>query len=219
MIAAAVAAAAVGAQLGPGAAGTPAPAPQAGVPTYSKDVAPILQQNCQTCHRPGEAGPFSLLTYQDARRRAAKIRDAVADRIMPPWFADPHYGTFSNALGLSASDRDAILRWADGGTPEGDPRDLPKPVAWVEGWGIGKPDLVVEMPTPFEVPAHGRRRVSARHRPDALHRGSLDPGGGDPAHRAGGRASPHRLRPRAEIEVVPRPAGRRLLHGAEGQHG
>ena len=137
-----------------GEAGT-APASAGAVPTYSKDIAPILQQNCQNCHRPGEAAPFSLLTYQDARRRASKIRDAVADRIMPPWFADPHYGTFSNALGLSASQRDAILKWADGGTPEGNPRDLPKPLVWVEGWGIGQPDLVVEIPTPFEVPATG----------------------------------------------------------------
>jgi mono/diheme cytochrome c family protein len=141
---------------GPGqTSGAPLPASPAAVPTYAKDIAPILQQNCQTCHRPGEAGPFPLLTYQDARRRASKIRDAVADAIMPPWFADPHYGRFSNALGLSPSQRDAILRWADGGTPPGNPRDLPKPVAWVEGWGIGTPDLVVELPMPFEVPATG----------------------------------------------------------------
>ncbi len=132
-----------------------AAAPRGDVPTYAKDIAPIVQQHCQACHRPGEAGPFPLLTYQDARRRATKIREAVADRVMPPWFADPHYGTFSNALGLSPSERDAILRWADGGTPEGDPRHLPKPVTWVEGWGIGQPDLVFELPEPFDVPARG----------------------------------------------------------------
>ena len=63
------------------------------VPTYSKDVAPILQKNCQVCHRPGEAGPFSLLTYAEARRRAGKIKDALLDGKMPPWFADPHYGS------------------------------------------------------------------------------------------------------------------------------
>ena len=139
----------------PQASRTAAPAPPGDVPTWSKDVAPILQQHCQTCHRPGEAGPFPLLTYQDARRRAGKIRDAVADRVMPPWFADPRYGTFSNAMGLSASERDAILRWADGGRPEGDPRHLPPPMAWVEGWGIGQPDMVVELPQPFDVPAQG----------------------------------------------------------------
>jgi mono/diheme cytochrome c family protein len=147
-----VAAVAVGgAQLGRDGA----PPPRAGVPTYAKDIAPLVQQHCQACHRAGEAGPFPLLTYQDARRRATKIRDAVADRVMPPWFADPHYGTFSNALGLSASERDAILRWADGGTPEGDPAHLPKPATWVEGWGIGQPDLVFELPEPFDVPARG----------------------------------------------------------------
>ena len=84
-------------------AGALAPAPRAEVPTYSKDVAPIVQKNCQVCHRPGEAGPFSLLTYADVRRRATKIKDALVDRKMPPWFADPHYGKFSNAMGLSAS--------------------------------------------------------------------------------------------------------------------
>jgi hypothetical protein len=132
-----------------------APTPRSDVPTWSKDVAPIVQRHCQTCHRPGEAGPFPLLTYQDARRRAEKIRAAVADRVMPPWFADPHYGTFSNAMGLSPAERDTILRWADGGTPEGDPRHLPAPATWVEGWGIGQPDVVFELPEPFDVPAHG----------------------------------------------------------------
>ena len=135
--------------------GASPPAPQRPVPTYSKDVAPILQKHCQTCHRPGEAGPFSLLTYADARRRATKVKDAVGDRQMPPWLADPHYGRFSNAMGLTASEIHTITSWADGGTPEGDRRDLPAPTAWVEGWGIGTPDLVFELPVPFEVPARG----------------------------------------------------------------
>ena len=77
-------------------AGAAAPAPQSDVPTYSKDVAPIVQKSCQVCHRPGEAGPFSLLTYEDARLRAALIKNAVVGGKMPPWFADPHYGKFSN---------------------------------------------------------------------------------------------------------------------------
>ena len=117
MIAATVAAATVAvvaadqAQGGGGAAAT-----QRRIPTYSKDVAPILQANCQVCHRPGEAGPFSLLTYEDARRRATKLKDAVTDRMMPPWFADPRHGRFSNAMVLSASDIDTLVRWADGGS-------------------------------------------------------------------------------------------------------
>src|SRR5262245_45184226 len=114
-------------------AGAPAAGERADVPTYSKDVAPIVQKNCQVCHRPGEAGPFSLLTYEDARPRAAKIKTAVVSGKMPPWFADPHYGKFSNSMGLSASEIDTIVKWADGGAPQGDPRDLPNPMEWVEG--------------------------------------------------------------------------------------
>ena len=108
-------------------AGAPPARAQGNVPTYSKDVAPIVQKNCQICHRPGEAGPFPLLTYQDVRRRATKIKKAVAEGKMPPWFADPHYGKFSNRMGLSTSEIETIVRWVDGGTPAGDPRDLPKP--------------------------------------------------------------------------------------------
>ena len=92
----------------------PATASSVNVPTYSKDVAPIVQKNCQVCHRPGEAGPFSLLTYGDVRRQATKIADALVEGKMPPWFADPHYGKFSNAMGLSASEIDThreVGRW------------------------------------------------------------------------------------------------------------
>ena len=77
---------------------TPAHAAQVDVPTYAKDVAPVLQKSCQVCHRPGEAGPFSLLTYEDARPRAAAIKSAIVGGRMPPWHADPHYGKFSNSM-------------------------------------------------------------------------------------------------------------------------
>src|SRR5262245_24431586 len=113
-------------------AGALTAAPQLGVPTYSKDVAPILQQNCQVYHRPGKAGPFSMLTYKDVRQRATKIKNTVVDGKMPPWFADPHYGKFSNRIGLDASEIDTIVRWVDGGAPQGDPRDLRKPREWGE---------------------------------------------------------------------------------------
>src|SRR6476620_9176141 len=135
--------------------GAPATLPRADVPTYSKYVAPIVQKNCQVCHRPGEAGPFSLLTYADARPRATAIKNTVVARKMPPWFADPHYGTFSNSTSLSASEIDTIVKWVDDGALQGDPRDLPKPAEWVEGWGIGTPDMVFDLPLPFEVPARG----------------------------------------------------------------
>jgi hypothetical protein len=113
------------------------------------------RRGCQVCHRPGEAGPFSLVTFEDARPRATAIKKAVVAGKMPPWFADPHYGTFSNSMSLSASEIDTIVKWVDGGAPEGDQRDLPKPAEWVEGWGIGTPDMVFELPLPFEVPARG----------------------------------------------------------------
>lgn len=125
------------------------------VPTFSKDVAPILQQNCQTCHRPGEPTPFSLLSYKEARPWAAAIKEAVVGRKMPPWFADPHFGKFSNDRTMSQKDIDTIVAWANGGAPEGNPKDLPKPSAFTEGWIIGKPDLTVSMPAKYEVPAAG----------------------------------------------------------------
>src|SRR6188472_4089266 len=155
VILSAVAAAAAVAASSAKVAGAPAALPQAEVPTYSKDVAPIVQKSCQVCHRPGEAGPFSLLTYEDARPRAAAIKSAILGGRMPPWHADPHYGKFSNSMSLSPSEIDTIVKWAEGGAPEGDPRDLPKPAEWVEGWNIGKPDMIVDLPLPFDVPARG----------------------------------------------------------------
>ncbi len=130
-------------------AATPAP------PTFTRDIAPILQAHCQTCHRPGEAGPFSMLTYQETRPWAAAIKEAVLRHKMPPWFADPHYGTFSNANELKQSEIDTLAAWADAKAPEGDPKKMPKPIDWVEGWQIGKPDLVMQLPLAFDVPASG----------------------------------------------------------------
>src|SRR6266481_6284461 len=95
--------------------------------TFSKDVAPILQANCQGCHRPGEAAPFSLLTYQQARPWAKAMKEAVLLKKMPPWFADPHYGTFSNNPSLSQSEIDTFVNWAAAGAPEGDAKELGKP--------------------------------------------------------------------------------------------
>ncbi len=125
------------------------------VPTFSKDVAPILQHNCQGCHRPGEAAPMSLLTYQQARPWAKAMKEAVLLKKMPPWPADPKVGHFSNDRSLSDQDRNTLIAWVDGGAPEGNPKDLPKPMAWVEGWNIGQPDRVIEMPKAFDIPASG----------------------------------------------------------------
>jgi hypothetical protein len=123
--------------------------------TFNKDVNPILQKRCQSCHRPGEVGPMALLTYQQARPWAKAMREAVLLKKMPPWFADPHYGAFSNNPSLSQSEIDTFVNWAAAGAPEGDAKDLGKPVEFVDGWNIGKPDVVVEMPNAFPVPATG----------------------------------------------------------------
>ena len=124
-------------------------------PTFTKDIAPILQNNCQGCHRPGEIGPFSMLTYEQTRPWASAIRQAVKLKKMPPWFADPKYGKFSNGTALTQTEIDRVTAWVDAGAPKGDPKDMPPPAKFFEGWQIGKPDLVFELPKPFAVPASG----------------------------------------------------------------
>jgi hypothetical protein len=123
--------------------------------TFTRDVAPILEKNCQGCHRPGEAAPFSLLTYDQARPWAKAMKEAVRLKKMPPWFADPHYGNFSNDRSLTAKDLAVIADWADAGAPEGDRKDMPPPLSFVEGWSIPKPDVVFQPALAFEIPASG----------------------------------------------------------------
>ena len=125
------------------------------VPTYTKDVAPILFKNCTGCHRPGEIGPMSLLTYDDVRPRAKDIRDKVADGVMPPWHADKAHGHFANDRSLSDGDKATLVRWANNGAPKGDPKDLPPAPSYTEGWSLGTPDVVLEMPVDYKVPADG----------------------------------------------------------------
>ncbi len=120
--------------------------------TFNKDVLPILQKNCQTCHRPGEIAPMSLLTYTDARPWAKAIKVAVASKKMPPWFAE--VGHFANDRTLSAADINTLSAWADNGAPEGDAKDKPAPVTFSDGWNI-KPDMIIEMPKEFQLPATG----------------------------------------------------------------
>jgi len=123
--------------------------------TFTKDVAPVLEKHCQECHRPGEAAPFSLLTYQQVRPWAKAIKQAVLTLKMPPWFADPHFGKFSNDRSMSKQDAATIVNWVDAGAPEGDPKDLPPPRDFLEGWAIPKPDLVIQLPKAFPIPASG----------------------------------------------------------------
>jgi hypothetical protein len=122
--------------------------------TFNKDVLPVLQKNCQSCHRPGQVAPMSLLTYQEARPWAKAIKTAVAARKMPPWFADSKYGHFVNDRSLKQSEIDTLVKWADSGAAEGNPKDAPAPIPWPKGgWGI-QPEVVMEMP-PRDVPAKG----------------------------------------------------------------
>ena len=122
--------------------------------TFTKDVLPILQKNCQTCHRPGEIAPMSFLTYQDVRPWAKAIKNAVVSRQMPPWFADPAYGHFANDRTLSDATIKTLVSWVDGGAVEGNPQDAPAPIAWVDGWSF-KPDMIIEMPKDVPLPATG----------------------------------------------------------------
>src|SRR5579872_2192137 len=105
-------------------------------PTFHKDVEPILEKRCQCCHRSGEATPMPLLTYREARPWAKAIKSALLSGKMPPWQADPHYGTFSNDLSLAPGEKEILVAWVDAGAPEGNPADAPRPASFTEGWQI-----------------------------------------------------------------------------------
>jgi len=124
-------------------------------PTFHRDVQPILEKRCQECHRPGQVAPMPFLTYPQARPWAKAIREAVLLKKMPPWFAEPGYGQFSNDRTLTRDEIDTLVRWADAGAPEGDAKQDPPLRHWNENWNIPGPDLVLEMPAPFPLPASG----------------------------------------------------------------
>jgi hypothetical protein len=122
--------------------------------TFTKDVLPILQKNCQSCHRPGQVAPMSLLSYQEARPWARAIKNAVTVKKMPPWFADPDYGHFTNDRSLSEREIDTLTKWADTGAAEGDPLAGPAPIEWPKDGWIIQPEIVMDLP-PHDVPAKG----------------------------------------------------------------
>ncbi|MEO6808351.1 MAG: redoxin domain-containing protein [Isosphaeraceae bacterium] len=128
---------------------------EVGPVTYAADVAPIIQNRCQSCHRPKQTAPFALMGYDDARRWAATIQLVVEDRRMPPWHADPRFGTFENDRRLTPRERATLLAWVDQGAPLGDPAALPKAKVWPDEWVVGEPDVVLTMPEPYTVPAQG----------------------------------------------------------------
>jgi len=123
--------------------------------TFTKDVAPIIQKNCMVCHRPGEVAPMSFTSYKEVRPWAKAIREKVVARAMPPWFADPNHGEFSNDVRLSQKEIDTIAAWVEGGAKEGALLDLPPNPKYTEGWHIGKPDVVLTMPVEYSVPGEG----------------------------------------------------------------
>ncbi|HYV34842.1 MAG TPA: hypothetical protein VE988_04000, partial [Gemmataceae bacterium] len=121
---------------------------------YSKHVAPIIQNRCQECHRPGQIGPMPLLNYDDVSSWSAMIREVVSEKRMPPWHADDkQHGVFSNERSLSKEDYDTLLSWIDQGCAEGNKADLPAPRQFADNWYIGKPDAIISMPQEFTVPA------------------------------------------------------------------
>ncbi|MEW6323421.1 MAG: hypothetical protein AB1635_20310 [Acidobacteriota bacterium] len=146
-------------------------------PTFTKDVAPIFQEKCESCHRPDSIAPMSLTTWNEARPWARAIRARVADHTMPPWDIDPSVGIqkFKNDRSLSEAERDTILRWVDAGAPQGDPKDMPAARAWPDdqGWnfapifGQKEPDLIVRSPS-FTMPAQAQDAWDKRITPSGL---------------------------------------------------
>ena len=128
--------------------------------TFNKDVLPILQRDCQACHRTGGPAPMSFLTYESTRPWARAMKEKVVKREMPPWFADPRYGDFRNAPKLTQADIQTIAAWVDGGSPEGDAKDKPAPIQWADGWR-SNPDVIVSMPEPHWLAARGGGEIKS----------------------------------------------------------
>jgi mono/diheme cytochrome c family protein len=124
-------------------------------PTFAEHIAPILYANCVGCHRPGEAAPFSLVTYDEVVKRAKLVTEVTSSKYMPPWQAVHGYGDFVGARGLSDAQIQTIGDWVKGGMPRGDSRRIPKLPQFAEGWQLGVPDVILEMPASYEVPADG----------------------------------------------------------------
>ncbi len=130
----------------------------AGSITFTRDVSKILQNRCQECHRPGQIGPMALEKYEDVAAWAETIREVVSEQRMPPWHADPRFGKFSNDRSLPKQEKETLLGWIDQGALRGEAGAMPPPRKWPEGWTIGKPDMIIRMPKPYNVPAEAPER-------------------------------------------------------------
>src|ERR1043166_9751018 len=126
------------------------------VPMYTKDIAPILFDKCVTCHRPGEAAPFSLTTYADAKKRGKRIAEVTKSHQMPPWKAGKGDFAFRGERHLSDAQIGLIAKWVEAGMPEGLKESLPPLPAFADGWPLGQPDPVVRMPQEHKVAGEGR---------------------------------------------------------------
>ena len=124
--------------------------------SFNKDIAPIVFQNCASCHRPGQSAPFSLLTYSDVKKHGQQIVEVTGRRYMPPWLPQPGYGEFVGVRRLTAEQMARIERWLLEGAVEGDVADLPPLPQWSADWQLGVPDLVIQIPQPYALAADGR---------------------------------------------------------------
>lgn len=124
-------------------------------PTYAKEVSRIIQKNCESCHRPGQIGPFSLTNYKEVSAFKAEIKRVTTAHIMPPWSAVPGHGDFKNERRISDEEIATLARWADAGAPMGNAKDLPPARVFNDGWALGPPDLSYKMPEPFTLAGNG----------------------------------------------------------------
>ncbi len=131
-------------------------APEEKVPTFAEDIAPVVFAKCAGCHRDGQAAPFTLHTYAQVKKRAKQIGEVTGERVMPPWHADRGAVDYANDRSLSDAEVALIRRWIDAGTPEGDAAKTPPLPKFPEGWELGEPSFVAEMPEAFTVPAEGK---------------------------------------------------------------
>jgi Flp pilus assembly protein TadD/mono/diheme cytochrome c family protein len=123
--------------------------------TFSRQIAPILYNHCSSCHHPGGSGPFSLLSYADARRWGTVIQTVTQTRYMPPWLPEPGFGNFADSRRLSNEDLMLIKAWVEAGMPEGEPTEEPKPPVFSSDWQLGPPDLILRVASPMQVSASG----------------------------------------------------------------
>ena len=123
--------------------------------TFNREIAPVIFQNCSACHRPGEAAPFALLSYNDVAKRAKMIAKVATAHEMPPWKAEPASYAYRDERRLTAEQISVIQKWVEAGSPEGNPAEKPEPPKFSSGWPLGEPDLIVEMPAAYHVPADG----------------------------------------------------------------